>query len=273
MIKKVEQNSRTMTFEEEKLSRAVGSKRLCRCFFEGLKEPFPGYILSANETFLLMAREEDFTLNGFEVRLTQELRRIDFVDPAIDEILLKEGVSADQAEVFVDLTSFRSLFASLFLKNEMVFVESNDGEKNYYDYGKILRVNRESIHLLPFDENGLWMEDVEIFFDEILGVTFADRYVRLWRDYLETRRVRAKNNPVSYLSEMIRKWNPAGFSLDELTNLSYAAEAQEIAKLLKQEKSFDSFAEQFFSFFQNRYPTLKKECFVLETIWLETMEF
>ena len=258
-----------MANEIKNIRDAVGSNRLCRCRLSGLSEGGYYYVLAANEYFFLAAREEDFMLNGYEIRLVSDLKEAEYVDSVISDILTERGVPQGIVDPQIDLSSYSNIFGSLFFQNKMIFLESTDGERNFFDYGKILRVGRQSLILLPFDENGLWMEDVEVFYEDITGVTFGDRYNVVWQEYLERRARRAKKDPVSFTVKLLAKWNPAGLKEDGLDSEFYRKDGETVCKLLKKSRSYPEFCLQFEKYFDGAYQSIKRECTILETLWLE----
>ena len=115
-----------MANEIKNIRDAVGSNRLCRCRLSGLSEGGYYYVLAANEYFFLAAREEDFMLNGYEIRLVSDLKEAEYVDSVISDILTERGVPQGIVDPQIDLSSYSNIFGSLFFQNKMIFLESTD---------------------------------------------------------------------------------------------------------------------------------------------------
>lgn len=96
-----------------KLSKACGSYRLCRCFFE-YEIPYRYfYILDCSEKLFLGVEEDDFQLDGFHIRRISDIRKTQFKDDLCTKINRKNRLLKDVDTPYIDLSSWKSVFKSL----------------------------------------------------------------------------------------------------------------------------------------------------------------
>lgn len=262
-----------MTNEVKKIIEAEGLYRLCRCGFQFNDIDFYYFISEANDKFFLGAVEEDFLLDGFDIRICRDVAEVEYIEDVGTEILRKKQVLKDMKIPAVDLTSFYTIFASLYLMNKIVSVE-NEWDDGFCYMGKIRKIKRDSVLFLPVDCNGMWLEEVEIFFDEITLISFDIRYTSTWEEYLKERSLRAKGNPRAFIAEIVNRADPAGFFERGFPSGSYESEIESVRSLLEANEDYYAFASSVAALFAKNYVSFELAACedIAKTLWVELKE-
>lgn len=168
------------------LKKAAGTYKICRCYFKFIDDYFYFYILDCSDKFMLGIEEDDFILDGFEIRRIKHINNIDFRDDACVKINKERQILAGVLTPDIDLTSWETVFKSLSDIDCFVRID-NDSEKNGKKFtyiGKISKVKKSKIVFTLVDADGERFENIKIPYSKITSVIFGDRYTKTWQEYL-----------------------------------------------------------------------------------------
>lgn len=171
----------------EIISSAKGTYDLCRCYFEYHANYWYFYILDYSEKFLFGIEENNFLLDGFQIRKISDLKKIEIKDDLCTKINKDKQILKNATAPSVQLSSWYDIFCSMSKITKYLIVENEHEKKNgpYFYLGKVKKIKKSSIIFSPFDADGKWFDDVELPFSEITSVTFGDRYSKTYGEYVE----------------------------------------------------------------------------------------
>lgn len=171
----------------EIISSAKGTYDLCRCYFDYNKNYWYFYILDYSEKFLFGIEENNFLLDGFQIRKISDLKKVEIKDDLCTKINKDKRILDNVNVPFVQLSSWYDIFSSLSKISKYLIVENEHEKKDgpYFYLGKVKKIKKSSIIFSPFDADGKWFDDVELPFSEITSVTFGDRYSKTYGEYVE----------------------------------------------------------------------------------------
>lgn len=175
------------------LQNSIGTYNLCRCFFIYDPNYWYFYILDHSDKLLLGIEEDDFMLDGFQIRKISDLKKVEIKDDLCLKINEENQVLADVKKPEIDLSSWRAVFESLKALKSFLIVENEKTEKddNFFHLGYIKDIKDSCVVFPSVDADGEWTENVIIPYSKITSVTFNDRYSKTWQKYL------SKNNIIS----------------------------------------------------------------------------
>ena len=172
---------------EEFLKVSKNNKSLTAIKYKYSQEALFFYILDSNETFHLGVEEMDFRLDGYQIRLNDDIEGRDTITNFSSLINIKEGL-LDKIENFnIDLSNYETIFNDLLTIDEIVSIEREYfDEDNFFVIGKIVKVTEDSVWLKDFDIDGNWHEDLNIIpYDIITAIRFNSHYINTWSKYLK----------------------------------------------------------------------------------------
>ena len=142
------------------------------------------YIHAVNDMFVLGQEEDDFTLNGYHIRLTDDIKKVEIKDDLCPKINEWNGIVNQLAMPAVDISSWNTIFKDLTkLKGFVVVEDENAGE---YIIGRIKKVCKKKILMDWFDANGIWQDESrEIAYSSITHVAWDTRYTNGWYEYMK----------------------------------------------------------------------------------------
>ena len=175
------------------LKDAEGSYEMLRfyfCYDQEFLEFKKFYVASYSEEFIFGIKEDDFILNGFQIRKLSDLKSVEVIDDLCVKINKKQGI-LDRIQIpIVDLTSWKSICESLLKWKGFVCIENeitNDGE-DFLFIGELKSVESDYLVLQPIDADGFWEDEILIYYEGITCFTFGDRYTSVWSDYINNRK-------------------------------------------------------------------------------------
>lgn len=172
------------------LSSAKGTYDICRCYFNYYADDWYCYILGCSDKFLFGAEENDFQLNGFQIRKISDLKKVEKKEALCAEINRNAHILENINAPDILLSSWYDVFVSLSEAAEYLIVENGYEKKNgsYFYLGKIVKTKKAPVIFSPLDADGIWQDDVELPFSEMTSVTFGDRYSETFGRYAENMR-------------------------------------------------------------------------------------
>ena len=169
------------------LKNSIGTYNLCRCFFKYDPDYWYFYILDVSENFLLGVEEDDFILNGMQIRKISDIKKLEIKDdicPRInEENRLLDGIDKPR----IDLASWETIFESLKPLNKFIIVQNEKTDNGFFYMGYVTEIKKLFIVFSLVDAEGEWYDNVKIPYSEITSVTFDDRYSKTWQKYLSKR--------------------------------------------------------------------------------------
>ena len=168
--------------KQEVLKGAIGTYQLCRCHFNYDPNYWYYYIFDVSDKLLFGAEEDDFTLDGFEIRKISDLKKVEINDALCVKMNEEAQILKDLQVPKIDITSWKSALQSLKDMNAFIAVENENAEDYYLGY--VTEIKKACILFNHVDADGEWYENIEIPYSEITSVSIEKRYTSRWRQYL-----------------------------------------------------------------------------------------
>lgn len=168
------------------LHDALCTYQLCRCYFEYDPNYWYFYILDHTDKLLFGVEEDDFMLDGFQIRKISDLKKIEIKNDLCMKINEEINLLANISKPPVDLSSWKTVFESLNALNVYLIIENEntDKDEDFFYLGYITAVNDSYIVFSSVDADGEWYDNIKIPYSKITSVTFNDRYSKTWQKYL-----------------------------------------------------------------------------------------
>ena len=168
------------------LHDSTGNYQLCRCYFDYDSNYWYFYILDFTDKLILGVEEDDFILDGFQIRKISDLKRIEIKEDLCQKMNEDKQILAEVKKPEINLSSWRNVFESLKSLNVFLIVEN---EKTYSDdsffcLGYVKDIKKSCIIFSSVDADGVWYDNIVIPYSKITSVTFNDRYSKTWQKYL-----------------------------------------------------------------------------------------
>ncbi len=164
---------------------SIGTYNLCRCFFTYDSYYWYFYILDHSDKLLLGIEEDDFILDGFQIRKISDLKKVEIKDGLCPKMNEENQLLAEVKKPEIDLSSWRTVFESLDALKCFLIVENEKPEKDdkFFYLGYIKEIKKSCVVFSSVDADGIWTEHVIIPYSKITSVTFKDRYSTTWQKY------------------------------------------------------------------------------------------
>ena len=167
------------------LNQSINECKMTTCYFTHDITYVHYYVSNVNEKFVLGIEEFDFKINGYELRKMSRLKRVAIRDDKTNEINQMIGLTDQLVHLKIDISCWKNIFNSEIFKDELIEVECDNDGTRYF--GKIVKVNQNSIYFLDFDADGIWAEEPLIIrFKDIDGIIWNSWYLNGWKHYFET---------------------------------------------------------------------------------------
>ncbi len=165
------------------IENASGTYELCRCYFEYEKNYIYYYILDFNAKLFLGIEEDDFQLDGFQIRRVNDIKKVETKMDICTLINRKQEILKNVKKPAVNLGSWQTVFESLERIGCFMIVENQYKEE--FHIGRIIKAKKKSVLFQEFDADGIWQDASEILYEDITNVTFKDRYSVTLQKYLK----------------------------------------------------------------------------------------
>ncbi|MDE6868640.1 MAG: hypothetical protein K2J83_05840 [Clostridia bacterium] len=168
------------------LHEAKGTYQLCRCYFKYDPNYWYFFILDHSDKLLFGVEEDDFMLDGFQIRKISDLKKIEIKNDICMKIIEEENLLSNVSKPPVDLSSWKSVFASLNALNVYIIIENENTveDEGFFYLGYVTAIKDCCVIISSVDANGEWFDDIKIPYSKITSVTFNDRYSKTWQKYL-----------------------------------------------------------------------------------------
>ena len=177
------------------LHDSIGTYNICRCFFTYDVDYWYFYILDCADKLFLGIEENDFMLDGFQIRKISDIKKIEIKDDICSKINRENKLLSDVKKPPIDLSSWKSVFMSLkaldvFMSlkalDKFIIVENEnkDEDNGFFHLGIIKEVKDTFIIFSSVDADGIWYDNIKIPYSKITSVIFNDRYSKTWQEYL-----------------------------------------------------------------------------------------
>jgi hypothetical protein len=147
-------------------------------------DSYEGFVVGLTDSFLLMENFSGWTTDGVCIFPLKYINAIthDQVRKDRQAILTWKGVTPTEAFDWLNLSGFKTLFASALAVGATVGVHDDDG----LEIGVVLAVFEDRVRLKVISTGGAWLEEpLDFPFDEIVIVETGDEYSSLLRRYAE----------------------------------------------------------------------------------------
>lgn len=171
----------------KRLTDSMIPHRLCRVKMDYYPCSFHYFPLKVNEKFFLCACEDDFQLDGYEIRRIRQVDSVRAASGKIQDIDLSEGVVDEISVPKVNISGWKPIFRSLRNMNRYIIIEheEKDPDQCAFYIGRIEEIKKHSVLLRCYDAEGIWdKKATQIFFRDITSVTFGSRYVDVFSKYV-----------------------------------------------------------------------------------------
>jgi hypothetical protein len=165
----------------------IGTYNILRCYFDYDRNYYYFYGIDINNKLMYGIEEDDFSIDGFQIRKVSNLKKIELRNDITSKIGEELRV-LDNVEIpNIDITSWESVFKSLYELGEYITIQSEDIDPCYEEFfiGKILKVHKSYVVFNDFDASGEWQGEIKIWYRAITSVTFRNRYTVEWERYLK----------------------------------------------------------------------------------------
>ena len=173
---------------KEFVRKAAQNKDLCRTYFKYDAYYTYHFPLLVNDKLFLSATEDDFILDGFEIKRFCDLKKVEVKDDMAAKITKAETKIFDLPIPQIDLSDWRSAFLSLQKIGRNIIIEHESLDENEWDFyiGHVVKVLKNKVIFKHFDADGIWQDEpYEIPFSKITSVTFGCRYVDIFSKYVD----------------------------------------------------------------------------------------
>lgn len=168
----------------ELLKSTIGTYQYCRCYFNYDPYYWYFYVLGVSDKLLFGVEENDFILNGFEIRKISDLKKVEIKNDLCVKMNEENQILKDLQAPKIDITSWKTVFQSLKDTNAFIIIENEKEGENFFYLGFVTEVKNSYVLFNQVDANGEWYEDTEIHYSEITSVTIGNRYSSRWQRYL-----------------------------------------------------------------------------------------
>lgn len=157
------------------------------CTYDYDSAYFNFYGIDINNKLMYVIEEDDFSTDGFQIRKLSNLKKIKMRNSLADKICYDLMVIENVEVPNIDITSWESVFKSLYELGEYITIESEDIEPRFSEFfiGKIIEVHKSYVVFNDFDADGEWQGEIKIWYRAITSVTFRNRYTMVWEKYLK----------------------------------------------------------------------------------------
>lgn len=168
------------------LHGSMGTYQLCRCYFDYDPNYWYFFILDHTDKLLLGIEEDDFMLDGFQIRKISDLKKVEIKEDLCQKMNEDEQILAEVKKPEINLSSWKNVFESLKALNIFLIVENEKtySDDNFFYLGYITDIKKSYIVFSSVDADGIWYDNIEIPYSKITSVTFNDRYSKTWQKYL-----------------------------------------------------------------------------------------
>ena len=165
------------------IKSCIGTQAFLRMYFRYDENYWYYYPHAVSDTLVLGQEEDDFLLNGYQVRKLSHLQKVEVKNDLCIEINQWCGVTAQLADPGVAIGSWYELFSSLADREGFVIVQNDFDDR--FAIGLIREVRKSRVSLLQFDADGVWDDDLtDIPYSAITCVKWNTRYDEAWYRYL-----------------------------------------------------------------------------------------
>ena len=172
----------TLSVLREGLRKLIAPRTMCGIELEYSDQVLYGFPLAVSEQLFLVAEDDDFLLNGFQIRRLRDIFELGDRKGIYQTIAEKEGLT-DFEVPDVDITDWRGVFASLQKLGKHIIIE-REYEPDFFRLGVIEAVAEDHVVFRHYDADGIWQEPASIPYWEITSVTFDDRYANTFAKYV-----------------------------------------------------------------------------------------
>ncbi len=167
------------------LHNSIDTYQICRCHFKYDLSYWYFYILDHSDKLFLGVEEDDFMLDGFQIRKISDLTKIEIKNDLCAKINEETNILVNICKPGVNISSWKTVFESLKALNNFIIIENEKlGDDSFFYMGKIAKIKKTCVIFSHVDADGEWYDNIEIPYSKVTSVTFNDRYSKTWQKYL-----------------------------------------------------------------------------------------
>lgn len=166
------------------LQNAKGTYDICRLYFNYDPEYWYYYVLDVSDKFVLGIEEDDFILDGFQIRKISDIKKIEIKDDICPKINRENKILEGVVKPPIDISSWKSIFETLKPLDKLIIVQNEREDEEYFCLGYVTEIHKSFIIFSFVDAEGEWYDNEQIPYSDITSITFNDRYSRTWQKYV-----------------------------------------------------------------------------------------
>lgn len=165
---------------------AIAPRLLCRVYMRYDPDCWYYFPVLASDRLFCGAEENDFQLNGYTIRRFRDVDTVEIQNDISLRIDRAEGIPAQIVVPFIDVTDWKTVFASPFLQARNITVEQAfPRSEPVLAIGRLEALREDHILIRHFDGDGVWERTpMKLAYDDITSVSFGTRYVDTFSKYL-----------------------------------------------------------------------------------------
>lgn len=162
-------------------------KELLAIKYKYVNEALFFYTTDYNDEFFFGVEEFDFRLDGYQIRLNEDITDMEIITNYSSEINKMEGLVNEIIDFKIDLTNFKTIFTDLMKMDIVISIEREYYDEDYFFLiGKIVDVLDDSLVFKDFDINGEFSDDLNyVPYELITTIRFNSNYTNTWQKYLK----------------------------------------------------------------------------------------
>ena len=167
------------------IAAGIAKKQIVRVYYKYDDNYWYFYPNAVNERFMLGQEENDFQLNGYQVRKISDLIKTEIKDDLCQTINEWKGLVNEVHAQEVDISSWQTIFNSPALQGKCVIIQ--DENSGVFRIGYIRKACARNVSLFHFGANGEFEEEPYDFpYSKITSLSWDTRYATTWHEYLKT---------------------------------------------------------------------------------------
>lgn len=163
------------------MDKAIEKRRCVNCTMKHEDVYFNFIPLCRSDDFVLAAHDPDFSLDGYIIFPLENVSRVEIKEGIYNEIMQREGISANIDIPRIELRSYRGFFETFLEYGTPVSLDTKDG----YFIGNVVKAGNKNVRFSHFNADGKRLDPVKISYDDIYVIYFGNRYTEMFSKYAE----------------------------------------------------------------------------------------
>jgi len=170
------------------IKASINTYDICKIDFKYSKYSLYCYLINQSEELFYELEEDDFLVDGFEIRRIKDIKNIEVQNSICTKINKNNQILKNINPPTININSWKDVFNSLQKLNKIVIIENETKNEKKSDFaiGKIKDVYDNKVIFKAFGSDGNWWEgEVGIPYRYITTVIFNSRYCNEWEKYFK----------------------------------------------------------------------------------------